>query len=71
MLFLMRRHTFISPSSSHSGAGELAAVLAGTDEKSDHRRAGVGIGEDDADEAKGVRVPTPSDVGEADMVAKL
>jgi hypothetical protein len=42
-------------------------VLAGTDEKSDHRRAG--IGEDDADDAKGV--PTPSDVGEADMVAKL
>ncbi|KAJ7882106.1 hypothetical protein B0H13DRAFT_2278398 [Mycena leptocephala] len=33
--------------------------------------ARVGIGEDDADEAKGVRVPTPSDVGEADMVAKL
>lgn len=35
-------------------AGELPAVLAGTDEKSDHRHAGIGIGEDDADDANGV-----------------
>jgi hypothetical protein len=38
-------------------AGELPAVLAVTDEKSDHRHAGVSIGEDDADQANEVAMP--------------